>query len=124
MKKVFNVTGGSGPVSTATVHNGVAYISGMVSWDFGTGEVFKDSFKMQVTKSLNNLKYVVEKLGSSMDDVLSCTIYLSSMSHFDEMNEIYKEFFKINGPARVTVAARELWDNLDIEISAIAAVKE
>ncbi len=97
---------------------GIAYISGQVSEDAKTGDVVYGSVGEQTTLILTNIKTLVEELGATMDDVLKCTCYVSSMGRvFDEFNEAYGKFFsKGNAPARVTVSAG-IWGNLDVEIA-------
>ncbi|PIQ48883.1 MAG: reactive intermediate/imine deaminase, partial [Cytophagales bacterium CG12_big_fil_rev_8_21_14_0_65_40_12] len=60
--------------------------------------------------------------GSNFANVLKCTIFLADMSDFAVVNEIYGRFFKINPPARETVAVKTLPKNALVEIGCIAIV--
>ncbi|MEM3174352.1 MAG: Rid family hydrolase, partial [Candidatus Bathyarchaeia archaeon] len=60
--------------------------------------------------------------GSSLDNVLKCTVYLTDINHYNEMNEIYSSYFKIP-PARTCVQVAKLprpGENVLVEIDAIA----
>lgn len=54
-----------------------------------------------------------------MDDVLSCRVFLSDMTHFSELDDIYGRFFSTPYLARMTVISAGVYDNLDVEFDAI-----
>jgi 2-iminobutanoate/2-iminopropanoate deaminase len=127
MKTVFNVSEKpllSDFCSTAVIHNGVVYLSGQICINPQSGELERGSFRDQAVRTFENIKLVLEELGSGLNEVLKCTVYLSSMKHFAEMNEIYHNYFAEQCPARVTVAVSELSEGLDIEVSVTAALKD
>lgn len=74
--------------------------------------------------ALTNLKIIVEEAGSSLKNILMCNMYISSMNLFEEMDEIYEEFLNNNPSIRVTIAVKELYNGLDVEITAIALLNE
>ena len=63
-------------------------------------EIKKGDIKFQTKMALTNLKIIVEEAGSSLENILMCNVYISSMNLFEEMDEIYEEFFNNNPPAR------------------------
>ncbi|MGD1838654.1 MAG: RidA family protein [Nitrososphaeraceae archaeon] len=108
----------NGAIAQVSVGNNIAYLSGQISINPETGEVEKGNVKQQTRRVLENIKGIVEDMGLTMDDIIKCNIFISSMKCFDEMNEVYQEYFSINNPpARQTVGA-EIWGDLDVEISA------
>ena len=111
-----------GPYSQAIKYGNLIFVSGQTSEDPGTNEVIHDSVAEQTQRILNNIKTILEASDSGMDKVLKCNIYISSMKHKDEMNQVYKKYFLTDPPARCTVAVAGIDDNLDVEIEVIAAV--
>ncbi|GAA0181722.1 RidA family protein [Clostridium sediminicola] len=111
-----------GPYSQAVVHNDIIYLSGQICINPETNEMERDTVAQQTRRSLINIKNILEASGSSLEKVLKCNVYISSMDKFEEMNEVYTEFFPNNPPARVTVAVKELYENLDIEVDVVAFI--
>lgn len=124
MKQIFNThkKGLLSPAaSTATIYDNTIYLSSQVAINPETGEIEKVSFKEQARRVFGNIKTFLEEMDTSMDNVLMSYVHLSSMKYFDEMNEVYLEFFKGDRkPTRLTVTAKEIRDNLDIQVSVIA----
>jgi len=116
-KEVFGANGGT--VSEATVAGGFAFISGQIAWDLETYEVSHGTIEEEARMALTNLKTMVEKVGATLDDVVKCDVFLSSMKDFDKMNEVYKEFFGTKCPPARCAVALELWGGMKIEIGAI-----
>jgi 2-iminobutanoate/2-iminopropanoate deaminase len=111
-----------GPYSQAVVHNGLAYLSGQIPLDPMTGQLVEADIVPQTTRVLENLKAVLEACGSSLDQVVKTTVYLTDMREFAKMNEIYAKYFPQNPPARSTVEAARLPRDVRVEIDAIAIV--
>lgn len=124
MKKCFvteRATIPSETVSQAVIGNNMIFVSGQISVNPETKELEKGNIKLQTRNTLKNLKIILEEAGSSLEDVLMCNIYLSSMTLFSEMEEVYEEFFGIvNPPARASIAVKEIYEGLDIEVTAVA----
>ena len=109
--------------SQAVIFNGTAYISGQMSIDSETGEAIHGTVAEQTKNAMDNLKSVVEKdLQSGMENVLMVNVYISGTEIFPEVDRVYRTYFKQAPPARVTVAVKELYDKLHVEISAVVAV--
>jgi 2-iminobutanoate/2-iminopropanoate deaminase len=111
-----------GPYSQAVRHNDTLYLSGQIAMNPETGEFERESVAAQTRQCLENIKAVLTAAGATMEDVLKCTISISSMDVFDEMNDVYKTYFPQNPPARLTVAVAGIYDNLDVEMDAIAGL--
>lgn len=76
----------------------------------------------QARQVLENLKNIVEYSGSSLSKVVKCTVLLTDMANFAEVNAIYAEYFPSDPPARMTFAVAGLPANALVEIDATAVV--
>lgn len=107
-----------GAIAQVSVGNHIAYISGQISICPESGEIIKGTMAEQTKRVLDNIKGIVEDMGYSMNHIIKCNVFISSMDKFDEMNEVYQKYFTVdNPPARQTVTAG-IWGELDVEISA------
>jgi 2-iminobutanoate/2-iminopropanoate deaminase len=111
-----------GPYSQAIVYGGLAYLSGQIPLDPGTGQLVEGDIAAQTTRVLENLKAVLEACGSGLDRVVKTTVYIKDMGEFAKMNEVYGKYFSENPPARSTVEAARLPRDVRVEIDAIAVV--
>lgn len=109
-----------GPYSQAVVHRGVIYCSGQIAIDPKSNLIVDGGISEQVEQVMVNLKAVLNEAGSDMKKVLKCTIYLSDMSDFAVVNEVYGKYFETEPPTRETVAVKALPKNVLVEISCIA----
>jgi len=98
------------------------FVSGQGAHDPETHKVVGGPFPNQVRQCLENVKTVLEAAGSSLDRVLKCTVFLTDISNFQAMNEVYHTFFPIDPPARSTVAVKDLPGDSPVEIECIAYV--
>lgn len=112
-----------GPYSQAVVAGGVVYCSGQIPIDPATGELVMGSVAAQTRLALNNLKAVLEAAGSGMDQVVKAGVFLKDLSDFNEMNEVYAEFFPQDPPARACVEVSRLPKDVDVEIDCIGLVR-
>jgi 2-iminobutanoate/2-iminopropanoate deaminase len=122
-KRVFNIDEGmvgGAFLSHAAEVRGTIYISGMVPIDTKTGAFIKDDIKAATTLVLEQLKKVVERSGSHMENVVKVSIYLRNMDDFAAMNEVYQTYFPNDPPARTTLEVKKIVADLPIEIEAVA----
>ncbi len=112
----------SGHYSQATIHQGVCYVSGQLPFDWRTGEKILGSPSDEASAALTNLGRVLEAAGSGKDQVMRCTVYLSDIKFWDEVNEVYAAFFGNHKPARAIVPTGPLHFGFKVEIEAVAAV--
>lgn len=108
-----------GPYSQAVASSGLLFCSGQLGMDPDTGEL-ADSLADQVSQALQNLNAVLAAAGAAATDVLRTTVYLTEMSDFAKMNEIYAGYFSVDPPARSTVAVKQLPKGALFELDAIA----
>jgi 2-iminobutanoate/2-iminopropanoate deaminase len=110
-----------GPYNQAISYNGLVYVSGQIALDPATGELRISSLEEETRLVLKNLGSVLAAAGSSYEQVIKCSIFLSDMSLFSQINQIYGEYFpEATAPARETVAVKGLPRGVNVEISCIA----
>ena len=104
------VVGGSpyATFSRAVAFDRVVFVAGVVGQDPGARTLVSSEFEPQCRQALENLKASVEAAGSSMDQVLKCTCFLTDVADFAMFNKVYAGFFPSNPPARSTVVVKEL----------------
>lgn len=108
------------PYSSAVVASGeFVFLSGHVGFDPKTGTP-PAGIQAQTQQSLENLKKVLEAAGTSLDHVVKVNVYLADVTHFEEMNEVYRRYFPENRPARATVGAQLMRPDLLVEIEMVA----
>lgn len=109
-----------GPYSQAIKCGGLIFLSGQLPVNHETGEM-PPTVKEQTQQSLQNVKNILESVGSGMDKIVKTTVFLSDMNNFAAMNEIYAQFFNEGGyPARSAVQVARLPKDALVEIEAIA----
>ena len=112
-----------GPYSLAVAASGkFLFVSGMTPYDPATGEIETGSISRQTELVLENIQNVLSAGGASLADVVSCKVYLSSLTpeSFKQMNEVYGRYFEESRPARATIGAQLL--GFDVEIECVAVL--
>lgn len=109
-----------GPYSVAVESGGFVFVSGQVALDRATGEVSGKSVAEQTRTVLENIKTILEEAGLSLRDAVKVNVYLSDIQHFNEMNEVYRQYFPESQPARTTVQATLAKKEYLIEVDVIA----
>jgi 2-iminobutanoate/2-iminopropanoate deaminase len=110
------------PTSAVVRHGDTIYVSGFPPFDPDTGEVVDAPVERQAELVLAQLKLCVETAGSSLENVLKCNVYCTSVDKFAAVNEVYKRYFPDNPPARIFVAVPAWPGHFDIEIDCVAAI--
>jgi len=113
-----------GHYSQAIVHNGLVYVSGQLPIDPRTGEKQIGAIEEQTRMVLQNLSSILDASGSSLKEVLKVTVYISDISLWGKVNELYAEVFGDHRPARAIVPTRDLHFGFKIEVEAVAAIIE
>ena len=108
-----------GPYSQAVECNGVVFVSGQLPVDPMTGEM-PDTPAEQARRALENVRAIVESSGCTMADCVKVTIYLTNLSAFAQVNEVYKEFFAEPYPARSCIEVSAVPKGAMLEIDPIA----
>ncbi|MDH5925493.1 RidA family protein [Vibrio lentus] len=112
-----------GPYSHGNAFGNLVFTSGQLPVCREKGSVVEGGVSEQSRQSLLNLQYVLQAAGSDLDAVLKTTCYLSDINDFAAFNEVYKEFFETDCPARSCFAVKDLPLGVKIEIEAIAGRK-
>lgn len=110
-----------GPYSQAVKANGFLFVSGQVALVPETGELNMANIQDETHQVMKNLKAVLETAGHKISNIVKTTIFLSDMSLFASVNEVYGSYFSSNYPARETIAVKGLPKCVNVEISVISA---
>lgn len=113
-----------GHYSQAVVHNGMIFVSGQLPIDPVTGTKLSGEIEAQTNQVLKNLKSILEAANSGKAYLLKVNIYISDISLWNKVNQIYSDFMGSYKPARAIVPTKELHHGFKIEVEAIAATKE
>jgi 2-iminobutanoate/2-iminopropanoate deaminase len=112
-----------GPYSPVVAFDNLIFVSGQGALDPKSQVLVSGSIQIETRQTLENIKNILEDVGSSLDHVLKVTAYLSDMNFFAEFNEVYREFFPSNPPARTCIQAGRLPFDIKVEIDVIACKK-
>lgn len=110
------------PFSDAVRVGNLLYLSGKIGNIPGTMELAPGGIQGETRQTLENIKASLERLGSSMEEVVKCTVFLADISEWAAMNEVYVEFFPGNKPARSALGSSGLALGARTEIECIATV--
>ncbi len=111
-----------GPYSQAVLVNDTLYVSGQIALDAQSGQLVNQSLEEETIQVMKNLEAILLAAGSSFDQVIKCSIFLTDMGSFGEINAIYGKSFTTSPPARETVEVSALPKGVRVEISCIAHV--
>ncbi len=112
-----------GPYSQAIRMGDILFCSGQIAIDPKNNQVLKGSVQVQTEQVMKNIEAVLTKADLGLSNVVKTTIYLTSMSDFPTVNEIYGKYFKSDFPARTTVAVSALPKGVNVEIEVTASYK-
>lgn len=112
-----------GPYAHAVWAGDLLYLSGQTPIDPATGKLVRGDVHAQTNRAFDNLEAVLLDAGLSMDHVIKCNVYLTSMMDFAAMNTAYALRFKEPFPARTTVAVAGLPLGAQVEIEVVAKKK-
>lgn len=111
-----------GPYSQAIQAGNFLFLSGQIPLNPKTGELIQGDIREQTQQVLENIKRILESQGLRMENVVKSTIFLKDISNFNQVNEVYGNYFPSSPPARSTVEVSKLPRNAEIEIEAIAVI--
>ncbi len=111
-----------GPYSQAIQTGNLLFVSGQISINPVTNELVMDNIQDETKQVMENLKAVLSAANVGLENIVKTTIFLSDMSLFAAVNEVYGSYFTGDYPARETVAVKGLPKGVNVEISAIAFI--
>ena len=117
-----NASPPGGHYSQATVFENLIFTAGQLAITT-TGERLNGPIEEQALQALKNIKAIVEAAGSDLNHVLKTTVFISDISLWPKVNQVYSEFFGNHKPARSIIPVKELNHGFMIEIEAIAIKK-
>ena len=124
MKKIINTNKSPapiGPYNQAILKDNMLFISGQIALDPISMKLINDSIENETNQVMLNLKHILKEANMDFSNVVKTSIFLSDMSLFKTVNDIYGKYItEGNEPARETVAVKTLPMNVDVEISMIA----
>jgi len=112
------------PFSDAVRVGNMLYLSGKIGNIPGTRDLAEGGIAGETRQALENIKASLEKHGSSMSEVVKCTVFLADIAEWGAMNEVYVTFFPENPPARSALGASGLALNSRVEIECFAAMRD
>lgn len=117
--KTDNAPEAIGPYSQAIMVGDFIYTSGQIPINPKTG-IMETDIKLATKQSMENIKAILEEVGTSLENVIKTTIFLKDLNDFNVVNEVYATYFNENNPARSCVEVVRLPKDAVIEIEAIA----
>lgn len=109
-----------GPYSQAVQMGEFLFCSGQIAIDPKTQDVFTGDIRQQTEMVLKNIDAVLKQAHLNFSHIVKTTIFLTSMSDFAAVNEVYATRFTANPPARSTVAVAGLPKGVNVEIEVLA----
>lgn len=122
-KKIINTADAPapiGPYSQAVQAGSLLFVSGQVAINPATGNIEAKNVHEETHQVMRNIKAILHEAQMDFNSIIKTTIFLSDMSLFGEVNEIYASYLTGDFPARETVAVKGLPKNVNVEISVIA----
>ncbi|WP_420151481.1 RidA family protein [Spirosoma sp.] len=111
------------PFSPGVISNGFLFVSGQVGTDPQTSKLVAGGIETETAQTIQNIAAVLKDAGTSLENVVSVTVYLSNMDDFPKMNAVYQKYFRAgNYPARTTVGVAKLVFGASVEMTITAAI--
>jgi len=111
------------PFSDAVRVGDMLYLSGKIGNIPGTLQLAEGGIAGETRQALENIKASLEKYGSSLDEVVKCTVFLADIAEWGAMNEVYRTYFPVNPPARSALGTSGLALGARLEIECLAALR-
>jgi 2-iminobutanoate/2-iminopropanoate deaminase len=115
-----NAPAAIGPYSQAILAGHTLYCSGQIPFIPETGEVLRSDVEEETARALENLGAVLQAAGMSYRHVVTCTVYLTDINDYGQVNEVYARYFNESPPARETIEVSALPRGARVEIACVA----
>ncbi len=123
MKKAIQIPGAPapiGPYSQAIVSGNTVYVSGQIPLNPFSGELEIKTIEEATNRILKNIETLLNEVDMNLDNIVKCSIFMTDLGQFSQMNSVYASYFSNIPPARETVQVSRLPMDVPIEISCIA----
>ncbi len=111
------------PFSDAVRVGDMLYLSGKIGNIPGTRQLAEGGIAGETRQVMENIKASLEKYGSSLGEVVKCTVFLADIGEWEAMNEVYVTYFPVDPPARSALGASGLALGARVEIECLAALR-
>lgn len=125
MKTILNTTRAPtpiGPYNQAVLAGGFLFLSGQIALDPLTGELITNDIEAETHQVMQNIKAILDEAGLDFKHAVKTSIFLTDMSDFTRVNEVYGSYFTDQYPARETVQVAALPKGVHVEIT-LTAIK-
>ncbi|HQQ79538.1 MAG TPA: RidA family protein [Thermoanaerobaculia bacterium] len=112
------------PFSEAVRDGDLLFVSGQIGNPPGKLELVPGGLRAEAAQALENIRAIVERHGSSMTQVVKCTVFLADMKEWGDFNEVYRKAFPGKLPARSALGANGLALGARVEVECIAHVPQ
>ena len=112
------------PFCEAVRVGNMLYLSGQLGVDPKTGSLVTGGIAAETKQTMENIKTTLERFGSSLDQVVKCTVMLADIAEWQEMNKVYVTYFPNHLPARSAFGTSGLAMGARLELECIATVKQ
>ncbi len=109
-----------GPYSQGMLHGKTLYTAGQIAIIPESGELYSGDIKSETILVMSHLKNILEAAEMDFNNVVKCSIFLSDLGNFSEVNEVYGSYFSAPFPVRETVEVSALPKGVNVEISLVA----
>ena len=123
MKKTVNISDAPKPIapySQAILSGNTLYVSGQIAIDPYSGKLVDGGAMEQTKRVMENIRAILNEEGMDFSNIVKCSIFMSDMNIYKDVNEVYGSYFKVDPPAREAMAVKGLPMGVDVEISCIA----
>jgi 2-iminobutanoate/2-iminopropanoate deaminase len=114
----------AGHYSQAVVYGGLVFVAGQLPFDVAHPGRPAGDVEEQTERALRNVEAILESVGSSLDRLLSVTVYVTDISLWPRVNAAYARILGAHRPARAVVPVKELHHGYLVEVQAVAALGE
>ncbi|XP_036422181.1 2-iminobutanoate/2-iminopropanoate deaminase isoform X2 [Colossoma macropomum] len=111
-----------GPYSQAVLVDRTVYVSGQLGMDVASGQLVAGGVQAQAKQALINMGEILKAAGCGYENVVKTTVLLADINDFNNVNEVYKQFFTRNFPARAAYQVAALPRGGLVEIEAVAVL--
>ena len=110
-----------GPYSQGVKAGNLVFVSGQMPVDSKTGKIVEGDITAKAKKCMENVLAILAEAGMTAENIVKATIFLTDLSDFGQVNEVYASFFKDSYPARSCVEVSRLPKDVTVEIEVIAS---